>query len=393
MESVYITDSEPANNVNKIYKELYNYFKIKVTENAGKYKMEKGKFSIKLNLLRERLRFTYKIFFDHCEKIYKHENKKIIPIITGLGGGAWLPEWLPEGPEGEDLFGEIVVDIVLSILNEKPDLVKNIAILHFSSIVQKKNIDNTVINEYTNIPKLEFTHFANDKNYKIPMFKSKVDLNDDNVIQVAVFAWDGNSYVGNEYYDGAYAMSGDPAAAACSCIAELVNPYINIEFIENINRCGDIKLEEKANKVTAALLAEENVNISKSKNEKEEQLKKDNLENELKQLTSIRSTNKGKGKIDPNILARIDEIKDELAHPDDIEATIRKKLREEKKNAQSALDADEQSWGPPQKATRDTPGVSSGGNKSKSKKSKSKKSKSKKSKSKKSKSKKPIKNR
>ena len=44
---------------------------------------------------------------------------------------------------------------------------------------------------------------------------------------VAMFAWDGNSFVGNEYWDGLLSASGDPAAAACSNIPELLNPDVN----------------------------------------------------------------------------------------------------------------------------------------------------------------------
>ena len=100
---------------------------------------------------------------------------------------------------------------------------------------------------------------------------------------------------------------------------------------------------------------------------------------------------KGKGKIDPTIQARIDEIKDELAHPDDIEATNRKELREERKKSASDAENELLSFGPPQKARGKIPGVSSGGRKSKSKKlkpNKSNKAKSKKAKTKKAKSKK-----
>jgi hypothetical protein len=44
---------------------------------------------------------------------------------------------------------------------------------------------------------------------------------------IVSYAWDGNSFPGNEYWMGSLSASGDPAAACFSTIAELHNPLIN----------------------------------------------------------------------------------------------------------------------------------------------------------------------
>merc|ERR1711964_869442 len=48
---------------------------------------------------------------------------------------------------------------------------------------------------------------------------------------VANMAWDGNSWLGNEYWDGQLSLSGDPAAACCSTLWNHLHPTLNREYM------------------------------------------------------------------------------------------------------------------------------------------------------------------
>lgn len=78
----------------------------------------------------------------------------------------------------------------------------------------------------------KFTHNGH------PFFKRKNRNKtvDNDRLTVANFAWDGNSYPGNEFWLGARDGSGDPVAACCSTIWNHLNPSTNWKHIHPI-RC------------------------------------------------------------------------------------------------------------------------------------------------------------
>jgi len=157
------------------------------------------------------LRSLENFLFDANDR-GKAYGKKAFCHVVGLGLGVW--QVCP-------LQSEWFVDMVYKAVNDYSTKLPHISDIHLSWFP-----------ELNPLPELK------NPNIKITFSKrnpaDKLEGEDENKLIVAMYAWDGNSFPGNEYWCGMLTASGDPAAACCSTIPELQNPLVNKFFLNNI---------------------------------------------------------------------------------------------------------------------------------------------------------------
>ena len=151
---------------------------------------------------KRRIAITAKTFLLEANERAKTANKKAYAHVVGLGLGLWQIH------EAQD---DLFVDAWEDVLKALP--LPHVSDVDFSHIKPRQAKTITVAENSVNV------HFSK----RAPFEK----LHDPNKLLVASFAWDANAYPGNEYWLGSLDGSGDPAAAACSAIGELLNPDIN----------------------------------------------------------------------------------------------------------------------------------------------------------------------
>lgn len=156
-----------------------------------------------------RVEITAQLFLQEANGRAEKVGKRAYCHVVGLGLGVWAIS-----PDQNELF-------VNAFLNTVPKLdLPNVVDLDFAWIVGTR--PSEIYHDRQGNP--------------ITIVFSKRDpaaqLHDPSKLLVASFAWDANSYPGNEYWLGSLDASGDPAAAACSAIGELFNPDINPAALE-----------------------------------------------------------------------------------------------------------------------------------------------------------------
>jgi hypothetical protein len=205
------------------FEEIYNY-----NNNENYYKLNDYEF-FNINIYKQRLTISIEILLKESNSRAIDKKKEAYIHVVGLGLGVWQitkkqPLW----------FIEIFIDIL------KNTKLNNVSDIDFSWFPDVTSVINNKIGkkEYNEIKNNNEIYIKNNFNNTFKIKFSKRNPCDkilsNKKLLIASFAWDGNSFVGNEYWNNCLSSSGDPAAACCSTIPQLLNPYVNPFLEKNI---------------------------------------------------------------------------------------------------------------------------------------------------------------
>lgn len=205
--------SRPENRLREIWARFYQqgnheraYFpsyKEAQADTSGRYLAMPDGTYFNTAVYKERMRMSVEPFLVDANARAQKKNTHSYVYAVGAGLGVWVVT-----PLQRQLLLEVYLDVIdRRNLSHISDL--QISWMPPSPTPAPANHSHIAL------------HFSN---------RNPADLlkgQDHDKLLVASYAWDGNAFPGNEYWEGLLNASGDPAAACCSAIPELQNPYIN----------------------------------------------------------------------------------------------------------------------------------------------------------------------
>lgn len=191
-----------------------------IADKSGRYlAIGAGRF-LDTKIYKKRMRAVIEPFLIDADQRGGAAGKRAYVHAVGLGLGVWQIH-----PDQ----AKYLIEVYKEILSESQ--FKNIADIDFSYIMADKDKapvgmkDSSVVHDKGNDIRIHFSQ-RNPADKLVGVDAGK--------LLVAQYAWDGNSFAGNEYWLGQLSASGDPAAACCSTIPELQNPFINPYLLKNL---------------------------------------------------------------------------------------------------------------------------------------------------------------
>eukprot|EP00012_Vannella_robusta_P000758 CAMPEP_0206183010 /NCGR_PEP_ID=MMETSP0166-20121206/392_1 /ASSEMBLY_ACC=CAM_ASM_000260 /TAXON_ID=95228 /ORGANISM="Vannella robusta, Strain DIVA3 518/3/11/1/6" /LENGTH=327 /DNA_ID=CAMNT_0053597801 /DNA_START=701 /DNA_END=1683 /DNA_ORIENTATION=- len=159
---------------------------------------------------KKRLEMSLKPYLFDAEARAIDAKQKAYVFCVGIGLGVWMVT---------EKQGDLMMEVYAYLLNTFD--FPNICDIDFSWFPpnSKSIFDQCRTPERNSHIQVHFSR------------RNPADRLEDNKLLVAMYAWDGNAYPGNEYWMGMLAASGDPAAACCSTIPYIqnadLNPYVS----------------------------------------------------------------------------------------------------------------------------------------------------------------------
>jgi hypothetical protein len=220
------------NNPLRIWSKLYGLnfptFNEAASDMSGRYKpVPKAIYSDKLEwyfdtlVYKRRMELTILPFLFEAEACAKKYNKQAYVHVIGAGLGAWEHK----GASQKELMLQVYADII------KQNKFHHISDINFSWFAKDDNEMKKFEEIFQEVSAIKI-HFSKRKT------ADPLSGSDKGKLLIASYAWDSNAFPGNEYWMNALKASGDPAAACCSTIAELQNPYINENMLNQVQTYG-----------------------------------------------------------------------------------------------------------------------------------------------------------
>jgi hypothetical protein len=165
---------------------------------------EGGHIKLHISAYSARLRKTLLPMFKQANRLGAIHGLRVVLRLVGFGLGVWAINDALQ----QKLYHQVVFDIIEQNSFEHISRVDMLWMGRVGEVVEVYDAKGHII-------RLVFSK------------GNPADPVQEGELIVATYAWDGNSFVGNEYWLGMLSASGDPAAAASSTIPQMQNPRIN----------------------------------------------------------------------------------------------------------------------------------------------------------------------